>query len=102
MVLDGSHRMEGNYETVKEKCPIIELTASAGSILHFSETTLHAGVPILTEKIRYTMFYGFTPSWYTNWPGSEVPQSVLDSVKDDELREILGARFGYVGQEAVI
>ena len=102
MVLDGSHKMEGSYETLKEKCPIFELTALAGSILHFSETLLHSGVPILSENIRYTMFYGFTPSWYVNWPGSEVPQFVIDSVKDDELRGILGARSGYVGQEAVL
>ena len=102
IVLDGSHKLEGTYETLKDVCSIVETTAAAGSILHFTESLLHAGVPILSENVRYTMFYGFTPSWYVNWPGSDVPQFVLDSVKDDELREILGGRTGYVGQYPVI
>ena len=102
MVLDGSHRLEGDYATLKERCPVAELTATAGNILHFTETLLHAGVPIVSENMRYTMFYGFTPSWYVNWPGSEVPRFVLDSVKNDELREILGGRCGYVGQHPVM
>jgi len=102
MVLAGSHRLEGTYETLKEKCPIAEMTAPAGSILHFTETLLHAGVPILTDNVRYTMFYGFTPNWYVNWPGSEVPEFVLRSVRNEELRGILGGNSGYSGQNPVI
>lgn len=102
MVLDGSHKIEGTYATMKEQCPVAELTAPAGSILHFTETLLHTGVPILTENVRYTMFYGFTPNWYVNWPSTEVPQYVLQSVKDDELRGILGGNSGYSGQHPVV
>ena len=98
MILDGSHRFEGTYETLKERCPIVESTAPAGSILHFTETLLHAGVPILSENVRYTMFYGFTPNWFVNWPGTEVPDYILKTVRDDELRGILGGNSGYSGQ----
>ncbi|CAN5585148.1 hypothetical protein BH10CHL1_BH10CHL1_14770 [soil metagenome] len=102
MVLDGSHKLEGKYATLKDRCPVVELTAPAGSILHFTETLLHSGVPILSEHVRYTMFYGFTPNWYVNWPGTEVPPYVLQSVRDDELRGILGKNAGYSGQYPVI
>ena len=87
---------------LKEKCPIAEMTAPVGSILHFTETLLHAGVPILTDNVRYTMLYGFTPNWYVNWPGSEVPEFVLRSVRNEELRGILGGNSGYSGQNPVI
>ncbi len=102
MVLDGSHRLEGTYETLKGQCPIVELTAQAGGILHFTETLLHSGVPILSENTRYTMFYGFTPNWFVNWPGTEVPSYVLQTVRDDELRGILGGNSGYSGQYPVL
>ena len=102
MILDGSHRLEGTYETLKEKCPVVEATASAGSILHFTESLLHAGVPILSENVRYTMFYGFTPNWFVNWPGTEVPDYVLKTVRDDELRGILGGNSGYSGQDPIL
>ena len=102
MVLDGSHRLEGTYETLKDQCPVAELTAAAGSILHFTESLLHAGVPILSDNVRYTMFYGFTPNWYVNWPGSEVPEFVLQSIKNEELRGILGGNSGYSGQDPVV
>ena len=64
MVLDGSHRLEGEYADLKSQCPIKELTAPAGSVLHFTECLIHTGVPILSESIRYTMFFGFTPTWF--------------------------------------
>ena len=40
------------------------------------------------------MFYGFTPNWFVNWPGTEVPDYVLKTVRDDELRGILGGNSG--------
>ena len=102
MILDGSHRLEGTYETLKDKCPVVEATAAAGSILHFTESLLHAGVPILSENVRYTMFYGFTPNWFVNWPGTEVPAYILKTVRDDELRGILGGNSRYSGHYPMI
>ena len=66
---------------LKEQCPIVESTAPPGSVLHFTETMLHAGVPILSENVRYTMFYGFTPNWFVNWPGTEVAAYILKTVR---------------------
>jgi len=102
MVLDGSHKLEGNYASLKDQCEIVELTAQAGSILHFTESLIHTGVPILSEQRRYTMFYGFTPSWYVTWPTCEVPPQIYETIKNEELREILGGRSGYVKQDPVI
>lgn len=102
MVLDGSHKLEGDYSSLKDKCEIVELTASSGCILHFTETLIHTGVPIVSEDTRYTMFYGFTPSWYVNWPNCEVSEHILETIENDELREILGGRCGYVKQDPVI
>lgn len=102
MLLDGSHKLEGDYSSLKEKCEVVELTASSGSIAHFSESLIHAGVPILSDNTRYTMFYGFTPSWYVTWPHCEVSKQILETIKNDELREILGGRCGYVKQDPVI
>ena len=87
---------------LKEQCPIVESTAPPGSVLHFTETMLHAGVPILSENVRYTMFYGFTPNCFVNWPGTEVAAYILKTVRDDELRGILGGNSGYSGQYPMI
>jgi hypothetical protein len=102
MVLDGSHRHEGDFKSLKDELPIVELTAPRGSVLHFTECLIHKCVPILSENVRYTMFYGFTPSWYVTWPNCEASPQVIAGVKDEELKAILGGRCGYVGQEAVI
>lgn len=48
------------------------------------------------------MFYGFTPSWYVTWPDCEVAPQIIQAVGNEELREILGGRCGYVKQEPVI
>jgi len=48
------------------------------------------------------MFYGFTPSWYVTWPTCEVPPQIYETIKNEELREILGGRSGYVKQDPVI
>ena len=82
--------------------PIVESTAPAASILHFTETPLHAGVPVPNENGRFTMFYGFTPNWFVNWPGAVVPGYILKTVRNDELRGILGGNSGDAGQYPTI
>ncbi len=101
MILDGSHRLEGGYAALKSQCPIVEVPAQAGDVLLFTETLLHTGVPILSETVRFNMYYGFTPPWFCSWPGMEVPKAIVDSIADDELRAILG-RTGYFGQSPEI
>jgi hypothetical protein len=42
-VLDGSHKLEGAYQSLKERCPVVYVSAPAGSILTFSETLVCSG-----------------------------------------------------------
>jgi ectoine hydroxylase-related dioxygenase (phytanoyl-CoA dioxygenase family) len=88
-VLDGSHRLEGTYADLKERCPVIEVPARAGSVLLFTESLIHAAVPIVSDTTRYNMYYCFTPPWVTFWNGCAIPPIVADSLADDELRAVL-------------
>ena len=98
MVLDGSHRIEAeSWKEIFDPDMVRQVNAKAGSVMHFTEALIHTGVPILSEKIRYTMFYGFTPPWMQCWPGCSPTQEVIDA-SEGELKEILGARTGYMGQ----
>jgi hypothetical protein len=99
-ILDGSHKLEGDYQSLKERCPVLEVTAPAGSILIFTESLLHAGVPILSENVRYNMYYGFVPPWYRAAPGFEVPQMLVDALADAELREMLSPSSYYGSERA--
>jgi ectoine hydroxylase-related dioxygenase (phytanoyl-CoA dioxygenase family) len=97
-VLDGSHRIEAQeWSQIFDPSMVVKMTARAGTVIHFTEALVHTGVPILSERVRYTMFYGFTPPWMQCWPGCAPTQEALDSC-EGELKEILGARTGYMGQ----
>ena len=74
-----------------------DLYAAKVSTMVHTEALIHTGVPILSERTRYTMFYGFTPPWMQCWPGSSPSQEIIDQ-SEGELKEILGARTGYMGQ----
>ncbi len=100
MVLDGSHRIEAqDWREVFDPSVVQQMQARAGSVLHFTEALIHTGVPVLSERTRYTMFYGFTPPWMQCWPGCAPTQEVIDA-SAGELKEVLGARTGYMGQYA--
>ncbi|GAC1397882.1 MAG: hypothetical protein NVSMB65_16610 [Chloroflexota bacterium] len=88
-VLDGSHRLEGTYQDLKERCPVIEVPARAGSVLIFTESLIHAAVPILAETTRYNVYYCFTPAWITSWNGCATPPIIADSFVDEKVREVL-------------
>jgi hypothetical protein len=87
-VLDGSHKLEGTYQALMDRCAVVEVPAPAGSILVFTESLWHTAVPILSETVRYNMYYGFVPPWYSAWPRFEVPQLIVDALRDEELRAI--------------
>ena len=98
MVLDGSHRLEAqNWRDIYDPSMVVQVAARAGSVLHFTEALIHTGVPVRSERTRYTMFYGFTPPWMQCWPGCAPNREVIDA-SEGELKEILGARTGYMGQ----
>ncbi|MDP6358880.1 MAG: phytanoyl-CoA dioxygenase family protein [Planctomycetota bacterium] len=101
MALDGSHRIEAkDWSEVFSPEMVVQISAKAGSVLRFTEALIHTGVPILSERIRYTMFYGFTPPWMQCWPGCSPAEEIIEQA-EGELKEILGARTGYMGQYGV-
>lgn len=96
-VLDGSHLTDGTFNELKDRFPVVELTAPAGSVLHFTETLIHAGVPITGERTRFAMFLGFTPPWYIAWPQSAGQKELADQVRDPAIRKLF-APGSYSGQ----
>jgi hypothetical protein len=88
-VLDGSHTLEGTYQTLKDRCPVLQPSLNAGSILIFSETLIHAAVPILSERVRYNIYYNFTPAWIAPWNDRAIPYAVSRAIADDEVRDVL-------------
>ena len=104
VALDGSHKVEGTWQEVIETCAPCQIQGSAGSVIHFSECLMHTGVPILSEKSRYVMFVSYGPPWFKTWYKSEIPQEILESIQDEERRNILEGwdRLGYHGQRPVI
>lgn len=92
-LLDGSHKLEGDYETLKDRCEVVRVTAPAGSVFIFTETLLHAAVPVVSERTRYAMFYAFGASWlalYGNEHNTPMPRRQAELLADDELRDLLG------------
>ncbi|MBA2481126.1 MAG: phytanoyl-CoA dioxygenase family protein [Planctomycetes bacterium] len=89
-ILDGSHRHEGTYASLKQRCPIVQPSARRGSVLLFTETLIHAGVPILSERVRHCMFHGFVPRF--PWPPPIAPPVLLESILEPCLRLMLGGR----------
>jgi ectoine hydroxylase-related dioxygenase (phytanoyl-CoA dioxygenase family) len=100
-VLDGSHLLEGDAAALREHCDLVEPPAAAGDVLIIAETLMHSAAPIVSETTRYALFYCFVPPWFANWPGYDVPQQFLDSLLDDDLRELLGPAH-YRGQHPVV
>ena len=95
-VLEGSHRLDGDYESLKGRCPVYTATAPAGSVLLFTETLLHASVPIVSENTRYAMAYTLIPPWFSNFQGSDVPEVLWDAYEDEELRGMFGGWRGSI------
>jgi len=88
-VLEGSHRLEGDYSSLKSKCPVVHVEAPAGSVLVFAETLIHTAVPITGETKRYALIYHFSQPWIAAWPGYEVPQVFADGVDNEAVRKLL-------------
>ncbi len=86
-ILDGSHRHEGDFATLRHRLPIVQPAARAGSVLLFTECLIHAGTPILSERIRYCQFHGFIPRFA--WPPPVPPPILYAQIIDDGLRSLL-------------
>jgi hypothetical protein len=95
-VLDGSHKVSGDYHAVRKRCDPVQLSASAGDVLVFTESLMHAGTVILNESTRYAMAYAFVPPFYSCAQDTEVPRWFYDQIGNDDLRGVLGAWRGVV------
>ena len=102
-VLDGSHRAEGTWQELLGRLPLLQPAVPAGGMLIFTEALYHSAVPILSETVRYNMYYEFVPPWWASHPWWEMPETVLRHFRDEELRRVLGPpRFrGQIEQPAV-
>jgi hypothetical protein len=105
-ILDGSHLTDtgdpsadkqAHLHTTYKKITKIK----AGSVVHFTECTIHSGVPVLSERTRYTMFYGFTPPWQRVWKtpaGDSGPSQEVIDAAEGVLKDILAPDHNYGGQ----
>jgi hypothetical protein len=98
-VLDGSHKVSGDYHAVRKRCEPVELTARAGDVLVFSESLMHASAVILNEVTRYATAFTFVPSFYSNGQDHEVPSWFYDQIGNDDLRGVLGAWRGVISPQ---
>ena len=88
-ILDGSHRLEGTYETLKDQCELVLPSANPGDVLIMGEATVHSGVPIMSDQTRYNMYYEFVPPWFGTHPSYDVPPQIIERFADETLRELL-------------
>jgi hypothetical protein len=97
-VLDGSHTVDrtwegwyrtGDYRELRQICPLLITTASAGSVLIFAESLFHAVPPVLSGKPAYKLVYGFWPSWWSR-ESRGVPESFSHKLSDSAVRNVLG------------
>jgi ectoine hydroxylase-related dioxygenase (phytanoyl-CoA dioxygenase family) len=59
-----------------------------GTVVFFSEATIHSGMAVLSERTRYAMFNSFMPPW---WKPHDLPASAATVERaTGELKEILG------------
>lgn len=98
--LDGSHRLEGDYASLKARCPVVQAEGPPGSVFFFTETLLHTNVPIVSENTRYVLINHFIIPWLARATTAEVPPGWAKGLRDDRLRSLYapaaaGDGFGY-------
>ncbi|HEV8562941.1 MAG TPA: phytanoyl-CoA dioxygenase family protein [Actinophytocola sp.] len=71
-ILDRSHTYTGplvekdedTWDAVEGRYEIVQPTAEAGSIVMFSESTVHAPAPIYSEQVRFAHFAWMAVPWF--------------------------------------
>jgi hypothetical protein len=66
----------------------------------FTEALIHAAVPILSENIRYNMYYNFSPPWFRCWRYMHMPRPMVEQIADEKIR-FLFEQPSYGGQYPV-
>ena len=104
LLMDGSHKVEGDWPELLKKCPVSQVKAASGSVVYFSETLMHRAVPIVSDKTRYAIFVSYGLPWFKIYNKADVPAEVLAEVENEEWRNILEGWDvdGYHGQYSVV
>jgi hypothetical protein len=92
-VLDGSHLLEGDYQSLKGQCPIVQAEGPAGSVFMFSETLIHTAVPVVADRSRYVLINHLVMPWMAGDPNLQVPDGWVKHLRDEELRDLFSPPF---------
>ena len=89
--LDGSHVIEcattepGElWDALKDRCEIVQPTAGAGSIVFFSESTVHASTHVLSDQRRVATFSWVRSPWINREEGK--PAHAIEKYADERLK----------------
>lgn len=98
-LFDTSHRYEGGwseshqiYDEVGDRLDFVQPAAGMGSIVMFSEATLHSPAPVLSEQRRFAHFAFLAVPWF-NRNGHEPYLHAY--LADDDLRELFAPCLAY-------
>jgi ectoine hydroxylase-related dioxygenase (phytanoyl-CoA dioxygenase family) len=91
--LDRSHtypgpileRDEETWDTIGDRFDVVQPTAPAGSVVMFSESTVHAPAPIFSEQRRFAHFVWMAVPWFHRF-GRE--PYLDDYFADEDLRDL--------------
>ena len=67
-----------------------QIVCPQGAVCFFCESTVHSGMAVLSERIRYAMFHEYTAPWWKPPGPPAVSPEAVERATSDELREILG------------
>lgn len=95
--LNGSHRLEGGYQSLKDRCEVEVPAVRAGGVVIFTESLIHAAVPILSENVRYNMYYNFSPPWFRCWKYMHLSEALVSRIADENIRTVFD-QPSYAGQ----
>jgi hypothetical protein len=59
----------------------------------FSETLLHTGTPIVSEKTRYVLINHFILPWMAGDPHLQVPPGWEENLRDEELKDLFSPKI---------
>jgi hypothetical protein len=89
-VLDGSHRIDGTYSSLKDECAVVQAEAPAGSVFIFAADSVHSSAPVVSDVPRYAMINSFDTSWEPG-PAERILENWTKGLRNDGLRALFSA-----------
>ena len=74
----------------------VDVVASAGDLLVFSEACLHAGSANTSDTVRANMYFNYGPSWVSPWDGYR-PSPEVVAAASGSRRQLLGGGLVWSG-----